>query len=72
MTDRASCGSPVTSTVGDEMAVSRPVPTPTVPSRCPRTGVGPRALRVGRHLRYEPTEVRRWLAEDCTRRERSA
>jgi predicted DNA-binding transcriptional regulator AlpA len=35
------------------------------------TGVGPRALRVGRHLRYEPSEVRRWLTQDCTR-ERSA
>jgi hypothetical protein len=36
------------------------------------TGVGPRAFRVGRHLRYEPAEVRRWLAEDCTRQERPA
>jgi hypothetical protein len=36
------------------------------------TGVGPRALRVGRHLRYEPAEVRRWLVEECTRRERPA
>ena len=36
------------------------------------TGVGPRALRVGRHLRYEPAEVRRWLVEDCSGRERSA
>jgi hypothetical protein len=36
------------------------------------TGVGPRALRVGRHLRYEPDEVRRWLVEDCTGRERPA
>jgi len=34
-------------------------------------GVGPKAFRVGRHLRYEPAEVRRWLDEDC-RSERSA
>jgi predicted DNA-binding transcriptional regulator AlpA len=26
-------------------------------------GVGPRAYRVGRHLRYDPAEIRRWLAE---------
>ena len=30
-------------------------------------GTGPKPLRVGRHLRYEPTEVRRWLSEECTR-----
>jgi predicted DNA-binding transcriptional regulator AlpA len=29
-------------------------------------GVGPKAFRVGRHLRYEPSEVRRWLDQDCT------
>jgi hypothetical protein len=29
--------------------------------------VGPKALRVGRHIRYEPAEVRRWLEEDCPR-----
>lgn len=29
--------------------------------------VGPKALRIGRHVRYEPAEVRRWLAEDCQR-----
>jgi hypothetical protein len=34
-------------------------------------GVGPKAFRVGRHLRYEPSEVRRWLDQDCTG-ERSA
>jgi excisionase family DNA binding protein len=26
-------------------------------------GAGPRAYRVGRHLRYDPAEVRRWLVE---------
>jgi excisionase family DNA binding protein len=25
-------------------------------------GTGPAALRVGRHLRYHPAEVHRWLA----------
>jgi predicted DNA-binding transcriptional regulator AlpA len=34
--------------------------------------VGPKALRIGRHLRYEPSEVRRWLDQDCTREDRSA
>jgi hypothetical protein len=34
-------------------------------------GVGPKAFRVGRHLRYEPAEVRRWLHQDC-QGERSA
>jgi len=28
-------------------------------------GVRPKAFRVGRHLRYEPAEVRRWLHQDC-------
>jgi len=35
-------------------------------------GVGPEGLRVGRHVRYEPSEVRRWLVEDCTREARTA
>jgi hypothetical protein len=35
-------------------------------------GVGPEVLRVGRHVRYEPSEVRRWLVEDCTRGARTA
>lgn len=26
-------------------------------------GTGPEAFRVGRHLRYDPESVRRWLAE---------
>lgn len=26
-------------------------------------GTGPKAYRVGRHLRYDPGEVRRWLEE---------
>jgi DNA-binding transcriptional MerR regulator len=28
-------------------------------------GIGPRAYRVGRHLRYDPAELRRWLREDA-------
>lgn len=36
------------------------------------TGVGPKGFRVGRHVRYEPAEVRRWLVEDCAREARSA
>lgn len=28
-------------------------------------GIGPAAYRVGRHLRYDPAVVRRWLVEDC-------
>ena len=34
-------------------------------------GTGPEAFKVGRHLRYEPSEVRRWLDEEC-RQDRSA
>lgn len=34
-------------------------------------GTGPEAFKVGRHLRYEPSEVRRWLYEEC-RQDRSA
>jgi Helix-turn-helix domain len=28
-------------------------------------GTGPPAFKVGRHLRYDPAAVRRWLVEDC-------
>lgn len=27
------------------------------------SGKGPRATRVGKHLRWEPAEIRTWLAE---------
>ena len=31
-----------------------------------RTGrIGPDAFRVGRHLRYDPDVVKRWLVEQC-------
>ncbi len=28
-------------------------------------GTGPRPLRLGRQVRYEAAEVRRWIAEEC-------
>ena len=37
----------------------------------PYLGAGPEAFKVGRHLRCEPSEVRRWLYEEC-RQDRSA
>ena len=30
-------------------------------------GSGPEAFRVGKHLRYDPDIVRRWLVESCQR-----
>jgi len=32
-------------------------------------GNGPEAFRVGKHLRYDPDAVRRWLVERCRRSE---
>lgn len=32
-------------------------------------GSGPRSYRVGRHLRYDPGEVRRWLSDEASRRD---
>ena len=29
-------------------------------------GTGPAAFRVGKHMRYDPAVVRRWLVEECT------
>ena len=29
-------------------------------------GTGPAAFRVGKHLRYDPNIVRRWLVEHCS------
>lgn len=34
-------------------------------------GTGPEAFKVGRHLRYDPAAVRRWLVDEC-RPERTA
>ena len=32
-------------------------------------GSGPEAFRVGKHLRYDPDVVRRWLVQSCRRPE---
>jgi hypothetical protein len=37
----------------------------------PYVGTGPAAFRVGRHLRYDPAVVRRWLVEECASSRRS-
>ena len=29
-------------------------------------GTGPAAFRVGKHLRYDPDVVRRWLVDECS------
>lgn len=29
-------------------------------------GTGPAAFRVGKHLRYDPDVVRRWLVDSCS------
>lgn len=31
-------------------------------------GTGPDAFRVGRHLRYDPGVVRRWLVSECAQK----
>lgn len=31
-----------------------------------QTRKGPKAFKVGKHLRYDPDEVRRWLVEECS------
>jgi len=33
-----------------------------------RTGYGPRPGKVGRHVRYDPVEVRAWFAKQLTQR----
>lgn len=35
-------------------------------------GCGPDGFKVGRHVRYDPEAVRRWLVDECARDERSA
>jgi len=47
----------------DELAAFLAIPPATL-RQWRYQGVGPRSLRVGRHARYEPAEIRRWLA-DC-------
>jgi predicted DNA-binding transcriptional regulator AlpA len=46
------------------------VPVPTL-HQWRYLGTGPDAFKVGRHLRYDPATVRRWLVDEC-RPERSA
>jgi hypothetical protein len=29
-------------------------------------GTGPAAFRVGKHLRYDPDVIRRWLVDECS------
>jgi excisionase family DNA binding protein len=50
-----------------EVAELLAIPVPTV-YRWRYEGTGPVGLKVGRHVRYDPAELRRWLAEhrdDC-------
>jgi excisionase family DNA binding protein len=49
-----------------EVAAFLGVPVTTL-HRWRYEGTGPDAFRVGRHLRYDPNEVRAWLAEHCRR-----
>ena len=43
-----------------ETAAYLGIPVPTM-YRWRHHGSGPKAYRVGRHLRYDPAEVKRWL-----------
>jgi excisionase family DNA binding protein len=45
-----------------EVAELLGVPVPTV-YRWRYEGTGPIGLKVGRHVRYDPADVRRWLSE---------
>lgn len=47
-----------------EVAAFLGVPVPTL-HRWRYLGTGPEAFKVGRHLRYDPEAVRRWLVEHC-------
>ena len=54
-----------------ELAAFLSIPVATV-RQWRYMGVGPKAFKVGRHLRYDPDEVMRWLVEECRTQERSA
>jgi hypothetical protein len=54
-----------------ELAAYLSIPVATV-RQWRYMGVGPKAFKVGRHLRYDPAEVTRWLAEECGIQSRSA
>jgi excisionase family DNA binding protein len=49
----------------EEVAAFLQVPVPTL-YQWRHKRIGPRAFKVGRHLRYDPTEVRAWLREQGT------
>jgi excisionase family DNA binding protein len=48
-------------TIEDVAAFLR-IPVPTL-YQWRHKRVGPRAIKIGRHLRYDPAEVRAWLRE---------
>lgn len=47
-----------------ELAAFLGVPVATL-HQWRHAGTGPPAFRVGRHLRYDPDSVRRWLVDEC-------
>ncbi len=49
----------------DQLAEYLGVPTPTIYAWRQR-GLGPRACRVGKHLRWRPDDVERWLDSTAT------
>jgi excisionase family DNA binding protein len=51
-----------------EVAELLAVPVPTV-YRWRYEGTGPVGLKVGRHVRYDPAELRQWLADHLDNRE---
>ena len=46
----------------EDIAALLTVPASTV-ERWRSTGYGPRRIRAGKHVRYRPCEVERWIAE---------
>ena len=48
----------------DEVSVFLGVPVTTL-HQWRYLGQGPAAFRVGRHLRYDPARVKRWLVDSC-------
>ena len=48
----------------DDLAMFLGVPVTTL-HQWRYLGQGPDAFRVGRHLRYDPARVKRWLVESC-------
>lgn len=50
----------------EEVAAFLGVPVTTL-HRWRYVGTGPDAFKVGRHLRFDPEVVRRWLVDECRR-----